>query len=530
MFTILDAHVHYWPAGPQFDPAEVERYRMLSRAAGVGRSILLGSVGAYGAYPTPENLRDCNDQTMALVQAYPDLFAGLVYVNPSHPQNAIDEINRCVRDGNLIGIKLWVSNRASDPRVFPVAERALALDIGILQHTWNKTVGQGADESTTLDVAELARRFPKLRIQVAHLTGINFWGVLDLAPFPNVTVDTSGGQPQSGLVEYALRHLGPDRVVYGSDWPVRDQHCQVAKITGVALEPAIHQQILSGNACRFWKLPPPAVVPTAETGSGPVLVDATAWVGPYPSNRHFPTAVPALRAQLAAAGISAAHVAPTGAIFGHEPADDCLRLADEIQAVSGAGPTLTPALCLRANQPADIRRLPELARATTAKLLHLLPAYHGYAADAPCAQEMIRVAAEHKLVTVVHVRLEDRRCTDPRLLTDDVPVAAAIALARAVASVPVVFAGAFLGEAREILAAAPNAHCSLALVENGDPMADLCQTQPAEAVYPRLLFASHAPFLYPAAVVAKLNSPRLNAAQRVAIASGNLAQLLVGGR
>ncbi|HTL53922.1 MAG TPA: amidohydrolase family protein [Planctomycetota bacterium] len=536
MTEAIDAHIHHWVAGPKYDAAQVELYRTLSRAAGIGHSLQLGSVGEGGAYPTVEQLRVCNDQTMALVRDFPDLFSGLVYVNPSHAQNALDEINRCVRDGNLCGIKLWVSNKASDPRVFPVVELAIKLDIGILQHTWNKTVQQGADESMSKDVVELARRYPEMRMQVAHLTGINFWGVLDLAPFPNVILDTSGGQPQSGLVEHAVRHLGADRVIYGSDWPIRDLPCQIARVNRAAVSAGDKKKILRGNAVRFWKIPDAAAkkavkasgkpaVQVPEINTAPVvskLVDVNAWFGPYPSGRHFPGTVARLEKALIEAGVTTAHVAPTEAIFGHEPAEDCLRLAGQLEGST----RLKTALCLRANQPVDVRRLPELVQKTGARILHLLPAYHGYAVDAPCVVELVKFARELGLLCAVHVRLEDRRCTDPRLLTEDVPLDALVRLAKAVEPLPLLALNAFGPDSRQLLKDSSNILCDLSMIESGNTLPDQCKELPAEQVYPRLVFGSHASFLYPWSVAAKLTSPLLDAAQREALAAGNFERVM----
>ena len=47
---------------------------------------------------------------------------------------------------------------------------------------------------------------------MAHLTGCETRGVLAIKDLPNVFLDTSGGPPVEGLVEYAVDQLGPDRV------------------------------------------------------------------------------------------------------------------------------------------------------------------------------------------------------------------------------------------------------------------------------------------------------------------------------
>ena len=74
--------------------------------------------------------------------------------------------------------------------------------------------------------------------------------MLDIADLPNVLVDTSGSQPEAGMVEYAVRHLGAERVVYGSDWPIRDFGTQVARVLSAEISDEAKELILRGNAAR----------------------------------------------------------------------------------------------------------------------------------------------------------------------------------------------------------------------------------------------------------------------------------------
>ena len=53
-------------------------------------------------------------------------------------------------------------------------------------------------------MADLAGRHPGVTIIMAHLSGAGVRGVLDVLPCKNVCIDTSGGQPLAGLVEYAV--------------------------------------------------------------------------------------------------------------------------------------------------------------------------------------------------------------------------------------------------------------------------------------------------------------------------------------
>jgi hypothetical protein len=89
---------------------------------------------------------------------------------------------------------------------------------------------------------------------VAHLNGINARGLEALRPHPNVLVDTAGGDPECGMVALAVARLGPHRVVYGSDAPIRHQAVTLAKVLSAGLPPATVRDVLWNNAARI--LPP----------------------------------------------------------------------------------------------------------------------------------------------------------------------------------------------------------------------------------------------------------------------------------
>jgi len=227
---------------------------MVARALahGIERQCIssLGNRG-YTPDPTVEEVRKANDHVLEAMAAHPGHLIGFCYVNPRHGQDAVAEIERCVVRGGMAGIKLWVACKASDPLVDPVLDRAAELGIPVLQHAWNKTVGQMEHESTPADVAEMGRRHPRVPIVMAHLMGAGYRGILEIAPVPNVHVDTSGGDPEAGVVEYAVKALGAERVLFGSDAPGRSYGVQLGKVLGADLTPGQRDLLLGGNAERI---------------------------------------------------------------------------------------------------------------------------------------------------------------------------------------------------------------------------------------------------------------------------------------
>jgi predicted TIM-barrel fold metal-dependent hydrolase len=154
----------------------------------------------------------------------------------------------------MVGVKLWIARKATDPGVDVLLKEVARLDVPVLQHAWLKTTGNYEHESTPADVAEAARRHPETTIQMAHLYGAGERGLHDIAPYPNVLVDTSGGDPEAGLLEVAVSLLGAERIVFGSDAPGRDFSVPLGKVIGADLSPEQKELIFSGNATRIYRL------------------------------------------------------------------------------------------------------------------------------------------------------------------------------------------------------------------------------------------------------------------------------------
>jgi predicted TIM-barrel fold metal-dependent hydrolase len=186
-----------------------------------------------------------------MAKAAPDVFLPFCYVNPMYPEESVEEIDRCVGEGRMCGVKLWVARRATDQGLDPILERAVSLDVPVLQHAWIKTTGNLSGESFPADVADLATRHPNAKIIMAHLNGVGLRGIEDIAGCENIVVDVSGGDPESCLVEIAVARLGHKRVVFGSDAPIRHFAVMLGKVLGSDLSDAQKQDILWNNVARL---------------------------------------------------------------------------------------------------------------------------------------------------------------------------------------------------------------------------------------------------------------------------------------
>jgi predicted TIM-barrel fold metal-dependent hydrolase len=249
---IWDVHCHL-AALPGRTP-EQRLGRLLEFADRMGIARLCVYMGMNWSYdPSPADLRKQNDEVLAAIARYPDRAFGFVYLNPKHVRESLDELNRCVADGPMIGVKLWVAMHADAPALDPIVERASELKSVVFQHTWMKITGNLPGESTPMQLAALAARHPNARFICGHTGGDWEQGIRAVRAHPNISVDLGGGDPVAGITEMAVRELGAERILFGSDAPARSFASQLAKVHGADIPDAAKQLILATNLQRLLK-------------------------------------------------------------------------------------------------------------------------------------------------------------------------------------------------------------------------------------------------------------------------------------
>jgi len=201
--------------------------------------------------PSPENFRAQNDQVLSVLPKWPDRMLGFVYLNPKHVNESLAEFDRCVKDGPMVGVKLWVAQHCNTPEVDRIIERAHELQALVFQHTWLKVMANYAGESTPLDFAELAQRHSGMPLVCGHTGGDWEQGIRAIAPLKNTYADLAGSDPVAGYTEMAVRELGAERVIYGSDASGRSFSSQLAKVFGADIPDEAKKLILSGNLIRL---------------------------------------------------------------------------------------------------------------------------------------------------------------------------------------------------------------------------------------------------------------------------------------
>lgn len=197
-------------------------------------------------------------------------------VNPYLTANPAREVERCVRELGMRGLKLYPTYQyfyPNDRMLYPVYARACELGVPVMVHTGSSVfAGARMKYGDPLYLDDVAVDFPDLPLLLVH-GGRGFW--YDRAFFlarlhPNVYLEVAGLPPQKLLAYFPELDRIADKVIYGSDFPgmpyIKEN---IETIRGLPLPEEAKEKILGGNAARILGLPPVAPAARAAPATFP---------------------------------------------------------------------------------------------------------------------------------------------------------------------------------------------------------------------------------------------------------------------
>lgn len=264
---LVDGHVHLFPPGVQkaiyrwfrerdwrlaVDGLTGEEILAYLARKGVSRAVCC----AYAHKPGLAVF--LNDWLADLAREHPVVLP-LGTVHPDDPDPAA-EARRCLDELGFAGLKVHCAVQevaADDARLFPVYEAARERGRPVLIHAGGApypTPWLGYER-----FAALMRRYPDLKVQVAHLGMWEHPRFLRLADrYPNLYFDLAAVTDRHmGLLtadlEAALRTY-PERIVFGSDAPIieEDYEAFVRLLEELGLPGATLRRVCRDNALALW--------------------------------------------------------------------------------------------------------------------------------------------------------------------------------------------------------------------------------------------------------------------------------------
>ncbi|MGV3504507.1 MAG: amidohydrolase family protein [Adhaeribacter sp.] len=214
----IDAHAHIWDADHGAPEMQIELADRLNM-----EKLFISAPVTRGPAPQ-EEIRKANDTVLKAVKMFPDRFVGQMTLNVRHQKESLEEIKRCIGEG-MVGLKLYTQVKLNDPLFYPIVEKFIDLKMVILMHVGigKARVKFNPREPENVSIPEyfvdMAKRYPEAMFQLAHIGGGIDWedACKALQHSPNVYVDTSGSNNEASMVDFAIKYLGEDRLLFGCD-------------------------------------------------------------------------------------------------------------------------------------------------------------------------------------------------------------------------------------------------------------------------------------------------------------------------
>jgi predicted TIM-barrel fold metal-dependent hydrolase len=252
---VIDAHSHVLHdglngAGRHYVMLRGDMANMieLNRRAGIDASAISAWNSIIGM-----DIEDGSALIEDLVRRYPDYAIGLATCDPTTQSR--DEISQlCERfylKSGFRGMKPYQTNRLSfsHPDYEPFWTFCNDHRLYGLMHTADHI---GGIES----VCQLAKTYPEATFLIAH-TGQSWSYARQVAAavqsHPNIMAELTYTTVCNGLIEWLCRTIGADRVLFGTDSPMRDPRPQVGWCVYTRLNCDDKKKILGGNFARILK-------------------------------------------------------------------------------------------------------------------------------------------------------------------------------------------------------------------------------------------------------------------------------------
>jgi predicted TIM-barrel fold metal-dependent hydrolase len=253
---VLDAHCHVLDEGLNGGGVEyvmlkgdVTHMLELTRRSGIDLTAMMSWNGTVSM-----DVEAGNKLMEEVVRAAPEEVVGLSSCNPV--VQSAEEIRAMCRllhlELGFRGMKPYWTNRVSyaDERYGPYWEFCNEHKLYGLLHVSPEAGGIEA-------VSTLAERYPEATFLIAHSGGS--WDfarqVAEVAnKYPNVCAELTLTPVPNGIVEWLCETIGVDRVLFGTDAPMRDPRPQVGWCVYTRLGEAEKRKILGENFARILRL------------------------------------------------------------------------------------------------------------------------------------------------------------------------------------------------------------------------------------------------------------------------------------
>lgn len=245
---IIDGHVHMGTSWLGWQKNEITMEKLLKIY-----DILGVDMGVLNAWQIFYDIEVGNKETYELVKKYPERLIGFGIINPRDREIAIEEIMKCVDRYNFKGLKLHptINGYMVDSTIVdPIIDIASKYQLPILIHS------EDDDHSHPRMIGALAERHPDVILIVGHIGGDAWLEAIEMAKkYKNIYLDTTDVTNEVYVIPTAVKEVGAEKILWGSDAPVLNTAVEMEKIKTADLYGPVTEQdkklILGDNMARI---------------------------------------------------------------------------------------------------------------------------------------------------------------------------------------------------------------------------------------------------------------------------------------
>jgi predicted TIM-barrel fold metal-dependent hydrolase len=261
---VIDSHVHF------------SKFGHGDKSFAEVRDALLEDMATYGishaiVFPDsePTGVVAGLDECLELASGCAALsVAGTVFV-PTIQAGDIEKLRGLAAAGRIAGLKLYPGFEVFypiDEQCHPLYEMCQEHALPVIFHSGESLYLPERERlNHPYEIAKVAKRFPSLQIVIAHFSQPHIYACRDVVlAYPNVHVDISGmAHPEvieacgMGQIKRVLKQVAssrPDKVIFGTDWPLCDVKLHMDLIETLPIPAQDKRSILCGNARRLFRL------------------------------------------------------------------------------------------------------------------------------------------------------------------------------------------------------------------------------------------------------------------------------------
>ena len=262
---IIDFHTHIYPeaVAAKILPAAKRKLKVEVPGSGAPEDLcrMMQAAGVAGSVLLPlakgrEDVSSLNDWILSVSQEN----AGLTAFGAVHPF-MIDleaELDRLAGAG-VKGVKMMPLLQEvypDDRRCSRLYEALIERNMILVAHAGSDPLDRPEVFGTPERFAAALESFPELKVVLAHLGGLRMWDEVRrhlLASVGNVYFDTAYVSFYLSREEMAelIRDIGPERVIFGSDYPWEEPGRAAQIIASLGLDEAENEAVFWKNASRL---------------------------------------------------------------------------------------------------------------------------------------------------------------------------------------------------------------------------------------------------------------------------------------